>query len=251
MVCKNCGAEIDDNLNNCPYCGTENHKKAEEIHRNVMNAYEKQAQLWQEKPQTAARHSSYFVMIVIVGFIVIGVIAAGILFAVRRVMVNNKYNSNQKNLAKLEEIYQSGDYEKLYDTWESMSDAKYSSVYEKYDRICRMYQYVDWAEEYMDWEVSYAVSNDSADSLSGVEYLLEALVICKSCEDAGYVYEEEAGAEYFSDVAYGYLEDVYLLEEDEIDSYVEKLAAADYNDKETYFSEIKEISQEHLKEEKR
>ena len=40
MVCKNCGAEIDDNLNNCPYCGTENHKKAEETHRNVMNAYD-------------------------------------------------------------------------------------------------------------------------------------------------------------------------------------------------------------------
>ena len=37
MICKNCGAEIDDTLLLCPYCNTENEAVAEKEHKEEVN----------------------------------------------------------------------------------------------------------------------------------------------------------------------------------------------------------------------
>ena len=37
IICKNCGAEYDDEQDHCPYCGGDNFGKSVQVHEDMMN----------------------------------------------------------------------------------------------------------------------------------------------------------------------------------------------------------------------
>ena len=37
IICKNCGAEYDDEQDRCPYCGGDNFGKSVQVHEDMMN----------------------------------------------------------------------------------------------------------------------------------------------------------------------------------------------------------------------
>ena len=42
IICKNCGAEYDDEQDRCPYCGGDNFGKSVQVHEDMMNELERE-----------------------------------------------------------------------------------------------------------------------------------------------------------------------------------------------------------------
>ena len=48
IICKNCGAEYDDEQDRCPYCGGDNFGKSVQVHEDMMNELEREKKRWKE-----------------------------------------------------------------------------------------------------------------------------------------------------------------------------------------------------------
>ena len=46
IICKNCGAEYDDEQDCCPYCGGDNFGKSVQVHEDMMNELEREKKRW-------------------------------------------------------------------------------------------------------------------------------------------------------------------------------------------------------------
>ena len=46
IICKNCGAEYDDEQDRCPYCGGDNFGKSVQVHEDMMNELEREKRQW-------------------------------------------------------------------------------------------------------------------------------------------------------------------------------------------------------------
>ena len=51
IICKNCGAEYDDEQDRCPYCGGDNFGKSVQVHEDMMNELEREKKRWKEMPE--------------------------------------------------------------------------------------------------------------------------------------------------------------------------------------------------------
>ena len=49
IICKNCGAEYDDEQDRCPYCGGDNFGKSVQVHEDMMNELEREKKRWLAK----------------------------------------------------------------------------------------------------------------------------------------------------------------------------------------------------------
>lgn len=54
IICKNCGAEYDDEQDRCPYCGGDNFGKSVQVHEDMMNELEREKKRWKEMPEKVA-----------------------------------------------------------------------------------------------------------------------------------------------------------------------------------------------------
>ena len=59
MICKNCGAEIDDTLLLCPCCNTENEEVALKEHKGELNLILEQAEEIKTRPERIAKKVNY------------------------------------------------------------------------------------------------------------------------------------------------------------------------------------------------
>ena len=58
IICKNCGAEYDDEQDRCPYCGGDNFGKSVQVHEDMMNELEREKKRWKEMPEKVAGPSA-------------------------------------------------------------------------------------------------------------------------------------------------------------------------------------------------
>ena len=49
IICKNCGAEYDDEQDRCPYCGGDNFGKSVQVHEDMMNELKREKRQWVKK----------------------------------------------------------------------------------------------------------------------------------------------------------------------------------------------------------
>ena len=49
IICKNCGAEYDDEQDRCPYCGGDNFGKSVQLHEDMINELKREKRQWEKK----------------------------------------------------------------------------------------------------------------------------------------------------------------------------------------------------------
>ena len=109
IICKNCGAEYDDEQDRCPYCGGDNFGKilfrCMKTRSMIWNVKKWQ---WEKMPEKGGwqkecrgRQSLGIAAVIMVAVICI------IVFIVSSISHKVSYRVEQKNLEKLESLYQS------------------------------------------------------------------------------------------------------------------------------------------------
>ena len=54
IICKNCGAEYDDEQDRCPYCGGDNFGKSVQLHEDMINELKREKRQWEKMPEKVA-----------------------------------------------------------------------------------------------------------------------------------------------------------------------------------------------------
>ena len=154
IICKNCGAEYDDEQDRCPYCGGDNFGKSVQVHEDMMNELEREKKRWKEMPEKVA----------------------------------GKGMSWTAKLGKLESLYQSGDYEGICEYLKTV-EYTYQSYFDKYTEIAGMQRYLNYLNDEDDSYLQWIVENDKADALSNISYIVSILNECQEAADAYYKYD--------------------------------------------------------------
>lgn len=173
MICKNCGVEFEDNLIQCPFCGAENVAESYRRQETYVDNLRKKSDFLAVLPEwivnllgRVMKHTA----ILAVGFFLLVLLIA---FLGTKIYSSTAVWRMERNIAKLEKLYEAGDYEKLKQVYWDMEDT-YGGSYEKYYRTVNTYSQVDW--------VMYNLEKFSGDyveyiSVEEVEDTLEDLII--------------------------------------------------------------------------
>ena len=137
IICKNCGAEYDDEQDRCPYCGGDNFGKSVQVHEDTIHDLEREKRQWEKMPEkVAGKGMSWTAKLGIAAVIMVAVICI-IVFIVSSISHKVSYRVEQKNLEKLESLYQSGDYEGICEYLKTV-EYTYQSYFDKYTEIAGM-----------------------------------------------------------------------------------------------------------------
>ena len=102
IICKNCGAEYDDEQDRCPYCGGDNFGKSVQVHEDTIHDLEREKRQWEKMPEkVAGKGMSWTAKLGIAAVIMVAVICI-IVFIVSSISHKVSYRVEQKNLEKLE-----------------------------------------------------------------------------------------------------------------------------------------------------
>ena len=102
IICKNCGAEYDDEQDRCPYCGGDNFGRSVQVHEDMMNELKREKRQWEKMPEkVAGKGMSWTAKLGIAAVIMVAVICI-IVFIVSSISHKVSYRVEQKNLEKLE-----------------------------------------------------------------------------------------------------------------------------------------------------
>lgn len=146
IICKNCGAEYDDEQDRCPYCGGDNFGKSVQVHEDTIHDLEREKRQWEKMPEkVAGKGMSWTAKIGIAAVIMVAVICS-IVFIVSSISRKVSYQVEQKNLEKLESLYQSGDYEGICEYLKTVGHT-YQSYFDKYTEVAGMQHYLNYLND--------------------------------------------------------------------------------------------------------
>ena len=220
MICKNCGAEIDDTILLCPYCNTENEEVAAEEHRDEVNFILNQAEELKTRPERISKKVNHKVsriaFFATAGFLVL-LLAV---FVLSRIFGDRSVAKMEKKLAKLEAFYAAGDYEGMSVCLDELEDT-YGEQFKKYRNVWRVYHWLDsqensyeYVKEYIGTE--YLDAEELAGELSRSQDLLYEIW---QAEEAGFRYGESQGMLYVRNEIYRMMKEATGITEEEITEY--------------------------------
>lgn len=217
MICGSCGAEYDDNMLSCPFCGQEN-EAAEKLREQSMidNMYGRIDDVM-DLPDRKVKHTTLYILIIVGVLCVIA--AASIIVAafMGRTASDNEYKKRQENLAKLEEMYQNKDYEAIGKYLDS-HHIYYGAAYGKYINVADLYKDYTKVKKYSADDLkSVKYASDGSRYKGCIWYLFGIINTVDKLESAGYVYGEKEEVETFRTEAVNILKNVYLLNDEEIE----------------------------------
>lgn len=241
MKCNACGAEIDNQAVVCPYCGSEQMENARQEHTREVNALKAET----EKVRRSIRShdvskvnqkiTKIFVLLVVGILLLLGISAlTGI--------VKNKIKlvSQDKALLKLEEYYQTADYEKLTEYYESLDDV-YGGRFEKYRRVYDVQKRVSWTSQNLEGDYWQYVQEGGIDfSVWCIDDLIGILVDVKDYEREEFPCGEGEAMRFYREWALEVLENRLLFTQDEIRQMTEIYEAREDYDAEVFapYSEL-------------
>lgn len=246
ILCKNCGAEYEEELDRCPYCGGDNFGKSVQVHEDTIQELEREKQRWETMPDKVAKKGmSLTAKLVIAGIILVGLICM-VVFAVTAVSRKVSYQREQENLKKMDAMYEEADYEGICNYMEKIKNP-YSHIYEKYKLIEEMQMYVseNRAQEDM---IEYAVSNDKPDALFHVKDLVRVLLKCAESEKDDYRYDEKEAVEYYRNYCYSYMEEHYGIGSEEVESCLADVDSLTDDNEDEIVGTLQKLALEYLKE---
>lgn len=230
-VCKNCSAKYEASAICCPYCGAENTEAAYQKQREYVDGHKNKSKFLEKLPErivhltdSAMKKTAFLAVGIFIVVLLIGFVAAKIYSSMGAWRMD-------REVAKLEEYYQAGDYEGLQEYFWSL-DSTYGGAYEKYDRTIDAYLNVTWAvrdlEEISDKDyVNYHTVENVEEIL---EETIETLHELNALEAEGFLYEEGDAILKFKEqleaAVYNYLP---LTEEEFKDAY-NRYAVDGHND---------------------
>ena len=217
MKCVNCGASYPDIKEQCPYCGSENTKQAEQAHKDRLAWYEYKSSFLRRLPEVIGRLAGKLVvrllMIVIIGGILLALVSAGLAKLKSTIVYENK----DSVMDSLEAMYQAEDYGAMM---ELLKQQEYytSATYGRYYRIGELYEYYQPAAEVIDEDLQRAEKYEDPDYLYyTIKPLFRILSYCDEYEAEGYVYDEGTEVEAFRQKAENILKEKCYLSEEEVE----------------------------------
>ena len=126
--------------------------------------------------KVAGKGMSWTAKLGIAAVIMVAVICI-IVFIVSSISHKVSYRVEQKNLEKLESLYQSGDYEGICEYLKTV-EYTYQSYFDKYTEIAGMQRYLNYLNDEDDSYLQWIVENDKADALSNISYIVSILNEC-------------------------------------------------------------------------
>lgn len=124
--------------------------------------------------KVAGKGMSWTAKLGIAAVIMVAVICI-IVFIVSSISHKVSYRVEQKNLEKLESLYQSGDYEGICEYLKTV-EYTYQSYFDKYTEIAGMQRYLNYLNDEDDSYLQWIVENDKADALSNISYIVSILM---------------------------------------------------------------------------
>lgn len=238
MICKNCGAQIDENLLECPYCGTENKEVAKRQQEEYIDGYERKKEDLNKLPEIAARRATKKVPIVIAVIVVLFLAVFLCTWLFGRDSAGDTLEKQKEQIAKLEEYYQAGQYEEMYDYLNELEHS-YSATYEKYRIVGSAYHNLKYDIESLKSFRSYVMFEDDMrdmmvrDLKSILSSVFRDMAEIKKLEENDFVYGEgdviqNVYEKYRSALSY------YLLMPD----VMIETAVIEYDDMDTDYSEL-------------
>lgn len=245
MICKNCGAEYDDNMLQCPFCNAENTEEAYRRQRDYVDGYKRKAHFLSRLPEwivgitgNAMKHIAIIAMVL---FLIVVLLA----FIGTKIYSATAVWRMDRAVAKMERYYQAGEYEKLKEYYYN-TDYIGGAAYEKYDRTVHVYARMDWLMyelEKLDSDyVAYVTVEEVEDALDDV---MGSLHDIEEMEEAGFIYDEEKAMLEFKEQILDAVEIYVPMTEEEFQTAYDR-----YNPEEdTDYAEEAEIIVERLGEE--
>jgi len=222
MICKSCGADIDNKALVCPYCGTENEKVAKDQQEDYIESFEKKKKDLVNIPKQRVKKTTKYIWIGVAGLFVLFLVGMLISWIVAGTVSDRSLQKQKDQLAKLETYYNNGEYIEMYAYLEKIEE--YGGTYEKYYRIGNACDNMDWRVEALKTEQDYIKKLDlkPEDVATTLSYSIEELVKVRSWELEDYPYNEEAGAQYIREQYTSALKKYMLLTDEEISAAVEQ-----------------------------
>ena len=246
IICKNCGAEYDDEQDRCPYCGGDNFGKSVQVHEDTIHDLEREKRQWEKMPEKVAGKGMSWTAKIGIGTVIAVVIICIIVFIVSSISRKVSYQVEQKNLEKLESLYQSGDYEGICEYLKKVGHT-YQSYFDKYTEVAGMQRYLNYLNDEDDSYLQWIVENDKADALSNISYIVSILNQCQEAADAYYKYEEKDAVAYYTEYCYDYMKEHYEISEDEIKSCIDEAGGLTYDDKDQITEALQKLAISRLK----
>lgn len=220
MLCKNCGAEIAEDILLCPYCGAENEEVAEREHEEeIEDILDRAAQLETRPEEIAGRMKSRVNKIALYAVVGLLVVLLGV-FIVTRMIGDQSANKMKKELNTLEKYYEARDFDEMKAYFNSLENTlgerykKYRNVLSHYDRFVHQKEYLE--------EVKYRLAKGNMSAglmevyLDGVQ---GALYKIWEAEQEGFRYGEGDGIQYMKEELQHVLMETVGITEAEITLY--------------------------------
>ena len=125
IICSSCGAEFDDTLSKCPYCGSLNYKGAEAEYLGKLEGMRQDMQQLEQVPETELkkkiRKKKKFVFKILIIIAVLAAVLAAIVFRARYIEprdAKEDYQWEKENFPILDHLYQEQDFEGLTEFYE-------------------------------------------------------------------------------------------------------------------------------------
>lgn len=217
MKCVNCGASYPDTHKQCPYCGSENTKKAAEEHKNKLEWYAIKSAILKDLPRVIGKVAGKFVIKLLIVFIVGGILIALASAGIAKVKSAIAYENKDSVMNSLEVLYQAEDYEAMMKLLKQQEHYT-SATYGRYYRIGELNELYQSAATDIEETLRMAEKYEDPESLRySIKRLFRILYDCEKYEEAGYVYDEEEEVEVFRQKAEDVLREHCYLSEEEIE----------------------------------
>ncbi len=194
MVCKHCGAEFNDTLLQCPYCGSENRAEAKRQKKKILRGYDKEAEQMRADaelyPEKAAKKITKKLLIIIGAVLLIAVLMIVLYLIVSGQQAKANHASEKKHEEHLEELFRDGDYTGLIQYMKK--EELYDRDYEKYGEV--RYLYDKYLTMQISAEEAYSIIHDpqlaERDVKDLASYWVEKFLRCANdtlCESTIYI----------------------------------------------------------------
>lgn len=218
MICKSCGAEYEDKLLVCPYCGSENENRAREEQLDyIEEVKEKIEEVRSQAPVKAAKRASDMVVKIVGAMIGVFLVVALAVWAYSTFSANGALKKQTKQIEKLEAFYQAQEFEKMSEFIEK--EKLRGATFYKYIDIADLYDRVPYIMEEMDFCLD-KVQRYELEANDVVWELMDGLYQLKHIydyEQEGFIYGNEDAAAAIREIYIEKMTKVFLLTEEEID----------------------------------
>lgn len=222
MICKNCGAEIDEKLLLCPYCNSENEKVAQKEQNEYIEDYKNKIKELESVPDRMIKKSSKAMLLVAGISLIVFLMCIIIGYGASKCVGDDSIEKRDKHIDKLEKYYDDGDYEKIGDYLDSKN--LYGTFYEKYRRTYDLYDGMDWKIESIEREVEFIEKYDAdvSNVATSIGYVMGELEKIRKIEEEGFIYEEEDAILYIKSRYFEILKEKMMITEQEIEAGIDE-----------------------------